>query len=84
MIDGLSANDPEQWGEVMHYYHFAVRAEAMKIIDPEGRWKKEIITIIQKEQKPEGYFINPIGGVNKEDDPLMATIFCIQALNNIL
>jgi len=31
------------------------------------------------EQQPDGYYINPIGGVNKEDDPLMATIFAVQA-----
>ena len=83
-IDGLSADDPEQWDEVMHYYHLAVRSEAMKIIDPEGAWKNKIAKIIKHEQQPEGFFINPIGGVNKEDDPLMATIFCIQALANIL
>lgn len=83
-IDGLSPDDPEQWDEVMHYYHFAARSEAMMIIDPEGAWKKKISAIIENEQQPGGFFINPIGGVNKEDDPLMATIFCIQALNNIL
>ena len=82
-IDGLSADDPEQWDEVMHYYHLAVRSEAMKIIDPEGAWKKKIAKIIKREQQPEGFFINPIGGVNKEDDPLMATIFCIQVLKVI-
>lgn len=83
-IDGLSSDDPEQWDEVMHYYHFAVRSETMRIIDPEGPWEKKIAAIIKNEQQHEGFFINPIGGVNKEDDPLMATIFCIQALNNIL
>jgi hypothetical protein len=79
-IDGLSADDPEQWDEVMHYYHFAVRSEAMSMIDPNGSWKKEMEKILINEQTPEGYYINPIGGVNKEDDPLMATIFCIQVL----
>lgn len=82
-IDGLPEGDPEQWAEVMHYYHLAVRSEAMRIIDPEGRWKKKIAAIIKNEQQHEGFFINPIGGVNKEDDPLMATIFCIQALLSI-
>ena len=79
-IDGLPEDDPEQWNDIMHYYHMAVRAKAMSIIEPDGSWKTEIEEVLVKEQTPEGYYINPIGGVNKEDDPLMATIFCIQAL----
>ena len=82
-IDGLSKADPEQWADIMHYYHFAVRAEAMSIIEPYGNWKKQLINILVKEQQPDGYFINPIGGVNKEDDPLMATIFCVQAMKRL-
>ena len=77
-VEGLDASD--QWSEIMHYYHLAVRSQAMRIIDPGGEWKKDIAQIITREQLPDGSFINPIGGVNKEDDPLMATIFCISAL----
>jgi hypothetical protein len=36
-----------------------------------------------REQQKDGYYINPLGGVNKEDDPLMATIFCIQAFASL-
>ena len=78
-IDGLSPDDPEQWYQVMHYYHFAVRAEAMTAAGISGPWSDELITLLIKEQKPDGSYINPIGGVNKEDDPLMATIFTLQA-----
>ncbi len=78
-IDGLSINDPEQWTYVMHYYHLSVRSEAMNIIDPQGAWRDSISTILMKEQLPEGDYINPLGGINKEDDPLVSTIFCIQA-----
>lgn len=81
-IDGLT-DHPEQWDEIMRYYHLAVRAEAMNIIDPGGVWTDSIELILKKEIQPEGYYVNPLGGVNKEDDPLMATIFAIQALNNI-
>jgi hypothetical protein len=82
-IDGLLTDDPEQWSDVMHYYHLAVRSEVMWIIEPDGKWRNAIQRMLVKEQTPEGYYINPIGGVNKEDDPLMATIFCIQALVNV-
>ena len=78
-IEGLSKDDPEQWHEVMHYYHWAVRAEAMIAAGITGPWSKGLERLLIKEQQPDGYYINPIGGVNKEDDPLMATIFAVQA-----
>jgi len=78
-IEGLSKDDPEQWHEVMHYYHWAVRAEAMTAAGITGPWSKELERMLMIEQQPDGYYINPIGGVNKEDDPLMATIFAVQA-----
>jgi hypothetical protein len=77
-IDGLSKDDPEQWHQVMHYYHWAVRAEAMTAAGIKGSWSKELAHLLIKEQQTDGYYINPIGGVNKEDDPLMATIFAVQ------
>jgi len=80
-IDGLSTNDPEQWTYVMHYYHLSVRAEAMTMIEPDGSWRDSISGMLIKEQLPDGDFMNPLGGVNKEDDPLVSTIFCIQAGN---
>jgi len=85
-IDGLSKSDPEQWHQIMHYYPWAVRAEAMTAANISGSWSQQLTKLLIKEQQPDGYYINPIGGVNKEDDPLMATIFAVQAgwklLNN--
>jgi len=83
-IDGLSTKDPEQWTYVMHYYHLSVRSEAMAIIDPGGPWRDSISTMLIEEQLPDGNYINPLGGVNKEDDPLVSTIFCVQAGSVIL
>ena len=82
-IDGLSKEDPEQWYQIMHYYHWSVRAEAMRVAGIQGSWEKNMIRDLIKEQQPEGFYINSLGGVNKEDDPLMATIFCIQAFTNL-
>ena len=78
-IDGLTKDDPEQWHEVMHYYHWAVRAEAMTAAGIEGRWSKKLKRLLIDEQQWGGYYVNPLGGVNKENDPLMATIFAVQA-----
>jgi len=82
-IDGLSKDDPEQWHEVMHYYHWAVRAEAMTAAGIEGRWSKKLKRLLIDEQQWGGYYVNPLGGVNKENDPLMATIFAVQAGNKV-
>lgn len=84
IIDGLSTTDPEQWTYVMHYYHLSVRAEAMKVIDPDGSWRDSISDLLIKEQLSDGNYLNPLGGVNKEDDPLVSTTFCIQAANDVL
>jgi len=83
-IDGLSSHDPEQWHQVMHYYHFAVRAEAMTVAGIEGPWSDQLTRMLIKEQQPEGYYFNPLGGVNKEDDPLMATIFAVEAAYKVI
>ena len=84
VIDGLSHDDPEQWYLIMHYYHFSVRSEAMVKARIDGSWREEMKSAILKEQLPGGYYMNPLGGVNKEDDPLMATIFCVQAFTNLV
>jgi hypothetical protein len=83
VIDGLSPHDAEQWYLVMHYYHFSVRAEAMTKAGIQGPWRNEMKTALIREQQKGGFYMNPLGGVNKEDDPLMATIFCVQAFTNI-
>jgi hypothetical protein len=84
VIDGLSPDDAEQWYLVMHYYHFSVRAEAMTKAGIQGPWLDQMKSALLREQQPGGFYVNPMGGVNKEDDPLMSTIFCVQAFNNIL
>ncbi|HJW28882.1 MAG TPA: hypothetical protein VJ508_06480, partial [Saprospiraceae bacterium] len=83
VIDGLSPDNPAQWYLIMHYYHWSVRAEAMRKAGIDGPWKEEMIKALIREQQPGGYYINPIGGVNKEDDPLMSTIFCVQAMTEL-
>jgi hypothetical protein len=68
----------------MHYYHWSVRAEAMRAAGIQGAWESDLRKALLEEQQPGGFYINPIGGVNKEDDPLMATIFCVQAFTAII
>jgi hypothetical protein len=84
VIDGLSKNDPEQWYQIMHYYHWSVRAEAMTAAHIEGPWKSSLKDALVREQLQDGSYLNPLSGVNKEDDPLMATIFCVQAFTQLV
>jgi hypothetical protein len=84
VIDGLFPDDAEQWYVVMHYYHFSVRAEAMTKAGIQGPWKENMKSALIREQRPGGFYLNPLGGVNKEDDPLLATIFCVQAFTNLV
>lgn len=81
MVEGLSPDDPEQWHKVMHYYHLAVRAESMSAARIDGTWKQQIANLLMDEQLYGGYFVNPLGGPNKEDDPLLATIFAVIAMS---
>ena len=83
-IEGLSPDDPEQWHRVMHYYHFAVRAEAMTKAGIEGPWRDQLIKLLIKEQLFNGNFMNPLGGANKEDDPLLATMFAVIAMTYLM
>jgi hypothetical protein len=83
VIEGLPEDDPEQWYLIMHYYHWAVRAEAMRAAGIHGQWEIDLKIALVKEQREDGSYINPLGGVNKEDDPLMATIFCVQAMTSM-
>lgn len=84
VIDGLRQDDPEQWYLIMHYYHWSVRAEAMVKAGIDGPWRENMKRALIKEQQPGGFYVNTLGGVNKEDDPLMATIFCVQAFTQLL
>lgn len=80
-IEGLDPDDPEMWVDIMQFYHLAVRAEAMSVAGIPGKWRDDMLSILIREQHKDGYYFNPIGGVNKEDDPLMATVLAVQALS---
>lgn len=80
---GIPEDTPEQWHEVMRFYHFAVRAEAFHALGFRQDWPEEVIQILKKEQNKDGSFLNPMGAPNKEDDPYLATTFAIIALNKV-
>ena len=82
--EGIPLDDPEQWQEVMFFYHLAVRSEVYSLVDIDGDWRDKVIYLLEKRQLDNGSFSNPMGGPNKEDDPLMATVFAVGALTFVL
>lgn len=81
--EGIPTDDQDEWYTVMKFYHWAVRAEAYRLINFKGEnWQKELWTLLKKEQKEDGSFANPKGARNKEDDPYLASTFALIALLN--
>ena len=56
----------------------------MTVAGIEGPWSDQLTRMLIKEQHPDGFYMNPLGGVNKEDDPLMATIFAVEAAYKVI
>ncbi len=77
--EGIPLDDPDQWHEVMFYYHLAVRSEVYALLDSEVNWRPVVEGLLVSRQQPDGSFSNPMGGPNKEDDPMLATAFAVQA-----
>ncbi len=80
---GIPLDDPGQWHRVMFFYHIAVRTEAYDALDEPGPWRDEVFQLIAPHQHSNGYFANPEGAPNKEDDPLLATAMMVEALARI-
>ncbi len=77
---GIPLDDPDQWHEVLFYYHLSVRSQVYDAVQHPSDWRQKIIELLSMRQQEEGYFYNPMGGPNKEDDPLLATAFAVIAL----
>ncbi|MEE2686315.1 MAG: prenyltransferase/squalene oxidase repeat-containing protein [Planctomycetota bacterium] len=77
---GVPIDHPEPWGEAVHYYHLAVRAEANRAVHVKGDWGQEIRDHLADLQKEDGHFVNQVSPLMKEDDPLLATSLAVIAL----
>ncbi len=82
--EGLPETDPNQWREGLFFYHLAARAEAYAAIGYQGSWQREMARLLALRQLSDGRFVNPLGFLNKEDDPLIASGLAVIALNNTL
>ncbi|MEZ4826832.1 MAG: prenyltransferase/squalene oxidase repeat-containing protein [Bacteroidia bacterium] len=77
---GIREDDPEQWRREMNIYHLWVRSEVYRAMGfPEG-FSDKISAILYHYQRPDGAFVNPPAGRNKENDPFLATAMGVMAL----
>jgi hypothetical protein len=79
--EGIPPDHPLQWHRVMKYYHLAVRAETCVLRRCDPQTIEDITSILRKDQRKDGSFMNPMGGPNKEDDPLLATALAVIAMS---
>jgi hypothetical protein len=76
---GLEGGPMEPFAEAMRGYYRAGAAHCFaRWGGPEG-WRPALAQALLTEQHPDGHFRNP-NGLQKEDDPIIATSFAAQAL----
>ncbi len=78
--EGIPKDHPQQWHQVMFYYHLSVRAQACQRLGWEKDWQSAMMRELQGKQATDGSFSNPDGAANKENDPLLATAMVVRAL----
>lgn len=79
---GVPTDHPEPWGEAIHFYHLASRAEVYRCMNWPGDWRAEIEHVVVRDQRADGSFVNARSHLMKEDDPLLCTALALTALAN--
>jgi len=80
---GIPADTPTPWHYAVHYYHWAVRAEAWAAIGHKGTWQAELKGMLEQAQKADGSFVNDHSPLMKENDPILCTALAIVALARV-
>ena len=82
--DGIPEDHPEPWGDALHFYHLAVRAEVYAALSGPAGWQHDIHRLLAREQFTDGRFENRSSPLMKEDDPLLSTTLAVVALSRCL
>jgi hypothetical protein len=80
---GVSKEQPIPWGDTIHFYHLAVRAELYEKLDWPGVWRHRMIELIAGRQRPNGSFMNE-HHLMKENDPLLCTALAVIAMSRAI
>lgn len=81
---GIPRDHPERWGQVLFYYHLAIRGEVARACGVGSRLREPMTELLVERQRTDGSFINPHGTLMKEDDPILATALAATALGTVL
>ncbi len=81
--EGVPRDDPNRFGDAIHFYHLAVRAEAYDALGWSGNWRAEMTALLAACQRKDGSFINDQSHLMKEDDPLLCTALAVVVLAHI-
>jgi len=82
--EGVPADDPQGWGDAIHFYHLAVRAEAYAALDWPGEWREELAALLAAQQNADGSFVNRENHLMKENDPLLCTALALIAARHAI
>ena len=80
IAQGIPAGGAESWAASVHYTHLATRSEAWAAAGGPGGWQRALGERLLERQQCDGSFINEVGFLMKEDDPLLATGLAVVAL----
>lgn len=76
---GLQGGDLEPFATAMRGYYRAGAARCFANFGGSDGWRSALAHVVTAEQQPDGSFRNP-SPLQREDDPIIATSFAIQAL----
>lgn len=79
---GVPTNRSEPWGDAIHFYHYAVRAEAYAALGWQGDWRAKLAAVVANDQATDGSYRNNTSPLMKEDDPLLCTTLAAVALSH--
>lgn len=80
---GLDGGPMEPFAEAMRGYYRAGAARCFAALDGPPDWRDRLVRRLAAEQQPDGSF-RGTNGLQKEDDPIVATGFAVQALSATL
>jgi len=81
---GIPRDHPERWGQVLFFYHLAIRGEVAIASGDGTRLLQPMTKLLADRQRVDGSFVNPLGTLMKEDDPILATALAVTALGAAL
>ena len=81
---GIPHDHPDRWGQVLFFYHLSIRGEVAIASADAARLLEPMTNLLSDRQRNDGSFVNPLGTLMKEDDPILATALAVTAIGAAL